>query len=191
MRLEPASSKAVKYACENFHYAKVVPAAYLSFAVFENGEWCGVICFGGGAGANTGKQYGLKHGQYLELVRVALNGKQSCTSKAVAIAMRLVKKKCPMVQLLISFADVGQNHIGTIYQATNWIFIEESESSGVDIFYKGKWGHDRGPKAALPNGGWKKLPQRKRPGKRKYVYPLTKEMTILCEKRRKPYPKSA
>jgi len=46
MRLEPASRKAVKYACETFHYSKVVPAASLAFSVFEGKEWCGVICFG-------------------------------------------------------------------------------------------------------------------------------------------------
>lgn len=189
MRLEPASRKAVKYACEKFHYAKVVPAASLAFSVFEGKEWCGVICFGGGASAFMGRPYGLTHGQYLELVRVALNGKQSSTSKAVAIAIRLVRKKCPMVRLLISYADKGQEHFGTIYQATNWIFVEETESSGRDVFYKGKWGHDRGPNA-LPKEIRDKLPKRKRPGKRKYVYPLTKEMSILCEERRKPFPKA-
>jgi hypothetical protein len=136
-----------------------------------------------------GKPYGLTHGQYLELVRVALNGKQSSTSKAVAIAIRLVRKKCPMVRLLISYADKGQEHFGTIYQATNWIFVEETESSGTDIFYKGKWGHDRVPNT-LPKEIRDKLPKRKRPGKRKYLFPLTKEMSILCEKRRKPYPKA-
>jgi len=188
MRLVPASPKAVKYACETFHYAKVVPAASLSYSVFEGDAWCGVICFGGGAGAQMGSPYGLTHGQYLELVRVALNGKQSSTSKAVAIAIRLVRKKCPMVRLLISYADKGQKHFGTIYQATNWIFVDESESSGIDVFYKGKWGHNRGP-SALPKEIYAKMPKRKRPGKRKYVYPLTKEMSILCEKRRKPYPK--
>jgi len=189
MRLEPASRKAVKYACETFHYAKVVPAASIAFSVFEGKEWCGVICFGGGASAFMGKPYGLTHGQYLELVRVALNGKQSSTSKAVAIAIRLVRKKCPMVRLLISYADKGQEHFGTIYQATNWVFVEETESSGRDVFYKGKWGHDRVPNT-LPKEIRDQLPKRKRPGKRKYLYPLTKEMSILCEKRRKPYPKA-
>ena len=189
MRLENASRKAVKYACEKFHYAKVVPAASVSFSVFEGETWCGVICFGGGASAFMGKPYGLTHGQYLELVRVALNGKQTSTSKAVAIAIRLVRKKCPMVRLLISYADKGQEHFGTIYQATNWVFVEETESSGKDVFYKGKWGHDRVPNT-LPKQIRDKLPKRKRPGKRKYVYPLTKEMTILCNERRKPYPKA-
>jgi len=189
MRLEPASKKAIQYACTHFHYARVVPAASVCFSVFEGQTWCGVICFGGGASAFMGSPFGLTHGQYLELVRVALNGKQSCTSKAVAIAIRLVRKKCPSVKLLISYADKGQKHFGTIYQATNWTFVEETESSGWDVYYKGKWGHDRVPNT-LPKEVRDKLPRRRRPGKRKYVYPFTVEMTTLCKARRKPYPKA-
>lgn len=61
MRLEKASYKAVKYACLNFHYAKVVPVVGIAFSVFNNkGEWCGVITFGYGASANMGKPYKLK-----------------------------------------------------------------------------------------------------------------------------------
>ena len=74
MRLEIASHKAAKYSCLNFHYAKVLPAHYLGFSVFNNNnEWCGCILFGGGAGAYMGSPYGLNYGQYLELNRMALN----------------------------------------------------------------------------------------------------------------------
>ena len=84
MRLERASSKAIKYACLNFHYAKVMPVVSIAFSVFNsNDEWCGVITFGYGASANMGKPYKLAHGQFLELTRMALNGKQESTSKAM------------------------------------------------------------------------------------------------------------
>ena len=96
MRLEIASKKAIKYACLNFHYAKVVPVNTFGYSVFNNdNEWCGVILFGGGASANVGKPYKLNYGQYLELVRMALNGKQESTSKAMSIAIKLIKKKKP------------------------------------------------------------------------------------------------
>lgn len=144
MRLEIASRKASQYACKNFHYSGITPAQYIGFSVFNNNhEWCGVILFGGGASANMGKPYKLNYGQYLELTRVALNGKQSSTSKAMSIAIKLIKKKNPTVKLLISYADKGQNHYGVIYQATNWYFVGENESSGIDYFYNGKWRHDR------------------------------------------------
>ena len=189
MRLELASSKGIKYACVKFHYAKVVPLVRLAYSVFnDKGEWCGVITFGGGAGANMGKPYKLNQGQYLELTRMALNGKQESTSKAMSIAIKLIKKTNPQIQLLISYADKGQNHFGTIYQATNWYFVDENESSGVDLFYKGKWVHDR-IRGTMTKTEVDNLPKRKRAGKRKYLYPLNNKLQILCNGIKKPYPK--
>jgi hypothetical protein len=191
MKLEKVSKKAVQYACLKFHYAAVVPAQYIGYSVFNDlGEWCGVILFGGGASANMGKPYGLNYGQYLELTRMALNGKQESTSKAMSIAMRLIKKDCPTVKLLISYSDKGQNHYGTIYQATNWYFVEENESSGKDYFYKGKWRHDR-TLNTYSKEFLSKLETRKRSGKRKYLYPLDKTLISLCTSLSKPYPKQA
>jgi hypothetical protein len=170
MRLEIASNSAVKYACLNFHYAKVVPATYIGYSVFNNNnEWCGVILFGGGASANMGKPYNLPYGEYLELTRMALNGKQEKTSKAMSIAIKMIKKKCPTVKLLISYADKGQNHYGIIYQATNWYFVGESESSGIDYYYQGKWRHDR-TLNTYSREFLQKLKKRKRSGKIKYIY---------------------
>lgn len=73
MRLEIASHKAIKYACLNFHYAKVVPVTSIAFNVYNNkNEWCGCILFGGGASYMLGNSYGLVSGQFLELTRMAL-----------------------------------------------------------------------------------------------------------------------
>jgi hypothetical protein len=190
MRLEIAGKKAIQYACLNFHYSKVIPAQYIGYSVFnDRNEWCGVILFGAGAGANMGKPYGLINGQYLELSRMALNGKQESTSKAMSVAIKLIKKKNPTVRLLISYADKGQDHIGVIYQATNWYFVEESESSGQEVFYKNKWVHKRTPSEKLSKENYQKLQKRKKSGKYKYLYPLTNQMKLLCEKIKKPYPK--
>lgn len=192
MKLEKASYKAIKYACMNFHYAKSIPstrAKVNGYAVFnDKNEWCGVIIFSGGASANMGSPFGLKFGQYAELVRMALNGKQSSTSKVMSLAIKLFKKDNPLVKLLISYADKGQNHIGVIYQATNWYFIDESVSSGTDIFYKGVWRHDRNLNE-LPKKILNELPKRKRSGKYKYIYPLDKSIIPFCKSLAKPYPK--
>ena len=191
MRLEKASYKAVKYACLKFHYAKTVPVTNISYSVFnKKNEWCGVICYGLGACANLGKKYGTVSGQFLELTRMALNGKQESTSKAMAISIKLLKKHKPLVRILISYADKGQKHLGIIYQATNWMFVDESKSSGFEVFYKGKWVHDRVPNT-LPKKQREKLEYRKKSGKYKYIYPLTKELKDKCFELKRPYPKNA
>ncbi len=125
MKLTIANSKATKYACLYFHYAKRVPVGSLSFNVYnDDDEWCGCIIYSRGATPQIGKPYGLAQGQVVELVRVALNGKQGNgrTSQAVSLSLKMLKKHCPMVRLVVSYADCDQNHLGTIYQATNWIY---------------------------------------------------------------------
>lgn len=182
MRLEKASYKAVKFACMNYHYAKRVPmGANVSYAVFnDEGEFCGVIVYGYPATPAIGKQLKLRNGELLELRRVALNSKQKITSQALGISMRLIKKDCPSVKMLISYSDKGQNHYGTIYQATNWIFLEESESSGTEYFCNGKWVHARHGKGEI---------KRKLAGKRKYVYPIDKKLIQEYKNMGKKYPK--
>lgn len=190
MRLEIASNKAVKYACLNFHYAKVIPTYTIAFSVFNSKhEWCGCVLFGGGASVNMPKKLGVNSGQYLELNRMALNGKQESTSKVLSTAIRLVAKKSPTCKLLFSYADKGQNHFGTIYQATNWYYIEDIESSGTEYYFKGEWRHDRGRYAWGVD--FKQLPKRKKAGKHKYIYPLDKNLIPLCKSFSKPYPKQA
>jgi hypothetical protein len=187
MRLEKASHKAVKYACLNFHYAKAVPTYSIGFSVFEGDIWCGVVLYGGGASVNMPTKFNLRNGQYLELNRMALNGKQSSTSKVLSLSIKLIKKECPTVKMLFSYADKGQNHFGTIYQATNWIYIEDIKSSGTEYFLNGVWKHDRG----RYNWGvdFRKLPKRKKAGKHKYVYPLHKSLTTICKEIAMKYPK--
>ena len=191
MRLEKASYKAVKYACLKFHYAKTVTVTNISYSVFNNTtEWCGVICYGLGANFALGKAYGVVSGQFLELTRMALNGKQESTSKAMAISIKLLKKHKPLVKVLISYADKGQDHLGIIYQATNWIFVEQTDSSGIEVFYKGKWRHSR-ILGSVSKNEINKIQKRKKSGKYKYIYPLTKELRTRCLELKKPYPKIA
>lgn len=175
----------------NFHYAKTVPASSISYSLFnDENQWCGIISFCYPSGVMSGKQFNLMQGQFIELNRMALNGKQNSTSKALSLAIKIFKKQNPTVKLLISYADKGQDHYGTIYQATNWIYLGENESSGKDYLYQGKWRHDRTlneySKEFLAT-----LQTRKRSGKRKYIYPLDKGLINYCKSLSKPYPKKA
>lgn len=143
MRLEKASAKAVKYAVMNWHYSKSVPGYSVAYSVFENNKFCGVVTYSLGANKNIGSPFGLKQGQIAELTRVALNGNQGTTSKVVSISLKLIKKECPLLRLIVSYADKGQNHLGVLYQASNWYYVGELKSSGIEIKALGKWMHKR------------------------------------------------
>lgn len=129
--LKRATPEAIRYACLKFHYAKVVPSAQYAYNVYnEQGEWCGVIIYGIGANVHIATPFGMANGEVLELVRVALNGKQPCTSECVAASLKQIHKDAPQVKLVVSYADMDQEHIGTIYQATNWIYLGNMNVGG-------------------------------------------------------------
>ena len=195
MRLEIASNKAIKFACMNFHYAKAVPVNTFGYSVFnENNEWCGVVLYGTGATNNIASPYNLKQGNVLELVRMALNGKQESTTKAMSISLKLLKKYAPNVKLIVSYADSEQGHYGTIYQATNWFYT--GYSTDTNLIVNGKREHRRtlGSRfgtcsaEALRNKGFDIEVLKTKP-KWKYIYPLDKTLISLCKSLSKPYPK--
>ena len=197
MRLEKASGRAIRYACLNFHYSHAVPAIRLGYSVFnDNNEWCGVILYSNGANPRIAKEYGLVQGQVIELVRVALNGKQEHTSQALGISLKMLKKDAPAVKLVVSFADRNQNHIGTIYQATNWLYIDE-RSNECGIMLKGKLTHRRsvGKKYGNTCIEWlrenvdKNAQLIKGKTKIKYVYVLDNKLFQKIKEISKLYPK--
>lgn len=191
MRLVKANRKAIEYACKNFHYSKSVPAVQYGYNVYnDNDEWCGVILYGGGANNNMPKSFNKNAGEVLELVRVALNGKQEYTSKAVALSLKQLHKDDPLVQIVVSYADHRQRHLGTIYQATNWIYLGKTITSDTQYFYKGKWTHERTINAQKNRNELKKmLSKRENSNKFKYVFVFNKRERKQYLKLAQPYPK--
>lgn len=199
IELRRATPEAIRYACMKFHYAKAIPSAEYAYNVYnEKNEWCGTIIYWVGATPNIAKPFGLANGEVLELLRVALNGKQSCTSECVAASLKQIHKDAPHIKMIVSFADMDQNHYGTIYQATNWIYLGDKNvgERGAFIIH-GKRIHPK----SLHSKGWvqsvKWLRQNIDPnateviskGKRKYIWVFDKKMRREWQKQAKPYPK--
>lgn len=190
MRLEKASKEAMKYACKHFHYSKSIPDCPFGYSVFENDKWCGCVLYGRGANNNLAKEFGLKQGEVIELVRMALNGKQSCTSKVLALSLKLVKKDCPLAKIIVSYADTEQGHTGIIYQATNWIYLGASIcNTGYAIDPRdGKVKHTRILNSKY--GSIKGFKYVSKPPKHKYMYCIDKSLKDKYTKKKKTYPKS-
>lgn len=199
MRLTNASPYAIRYACEHYHYSGSVPCVQYGYNVYNAAdEWCGVVCFGGGANNHIGSPYGLCQGEVLELVRVALNGQQARTSQCVAGALRELHRENPVVRLIVSYADIDQGHTGTIYQATNWIY-EGAVNQGARgaLVIHGKPMHPR----SVGAHGWSTSLQwlhehvdpdayaLRTAGKHKYLYSYDRKLTRALRQRAKPYPK--
>lgn len=200
LRLAFAPHEAAKHACENWHYAGVLPTGKLvKVGVWEDGVFKGVVIFSRGASPWLGRKYDLDHTEICELTRVALTSHDAPVSRIVAVALRLLKKSNPGLRLVVSFADPSQNHVGAIYQAGNWVYTGRSDDVD-EYFVDGRWRHKKGVWYDLRDAGRQghNLPVvaggepvefRRMPGKLRYLYPLDREMKDLVELLRRPYPK--
>ena len=201
LRLDYCSSKAAKHAVMRWHYSRAMPAFKLvRIGVWESGRFVGAILYGVGANRHIARPFKLRDTQVCELVRVALApGRRHPTSKCVAISLRMLKRQSPGLRLIVSYADAGQNHVGTIYQATNWIFLGAATQPYLKV--KGKVEHPRTLYDRYGRGG-QSLPwlranvdpnaQRvKMPAKLKYVMPLDQEMRERLEPLAQPYVKKS
>jgi len=199
LKVDWASHQAVAFSCKNWHYSKSVPVPPLvKIGAWEDGKFIGVILFSRGANNNLYKPYGLQQTEGCELTRVALRQHKTPVSKIIKHAIAFLKKKCPGIKLIISFADPSQGHHGGIYQAGNWLYAGKTAPCKQYFDKSGKQWHPRMIKVS----GWTVVNGIKRkcltpdqctainvPGKHRYLYALTTEMSAIIQPLAQPYPK--
>ena len=199
LKLDWATHTTAKYACENWHYSKVIPVGKLvKVGVWENKKFIGVVVYGRGANNNMLKPFGLKADEGCELTRIALTNHLSQVSKILSISLKFLKQKCPNLRLVVSYADQDQNHHGGIYQATNWVYDGLKNVNTVGAFIiNGKKTH---PKSVHSKGVKQSISEVRRlldpnatlfytKGKHRYLMPLDKEMKEQLKLLKQPYPK--
>ena len=197
LKLDWCSHDAARHAVMRWHYSRAMPAAKLvRIGVWEDKRFAGVILYGSGANRHIARPYGLKSTEVCELVRVALApGREHPTSKCLAISLRMVKRQSPGLKLIVSYADTKEGHLGTIYQATNWIYLGGSTQPYLKI--KGQIVHPRTVYEWYGKGGqkieWLRAnvdPNAERIAmkpKLKYVYVFDKALRAELARQAKPY----
>ena len=135
LHLDFCSHEAAKYAVMRWHYCRRMPKSKLvRIGVWEDEKFSGAIIYGLGANRHLGCPFGLQGTEVSELVRVALApGRRHPTSQVVAVSLKLLKRQSPGLRLVVSYADLGQDHIGTIYQAGGWFYLGYSEQGYLRI----------------------------------------------------------
>jgi hypothetical protein len=118
------------------HYIHKWSSSKISFGVFETPEdsdtdgrsqiLIGVAVYGHPVGRHVvqGISSLLKGNEVLELKRLWIqdgHGK-NIESFVIGRTFRLLKIEMPEVKVLVSYADPAAGHVGTIYQATNWLY---------------------------------------------------------------------
>ena len=199
LKLDWCSHEAAKYAVEHWHYSRRMPKSKMvRVGAWENEKYIGCVIFSYGATPQIGSPYNLTQFEVCELTRVALAEHETPTSRIVAGAIRMLRKQSPGIRLIVSFADGEQNHIGIIYQATNWIYAGTTKPGRVGFVINGIKRHTR-TIGSMPGGIQSLLWVREHLDrdatewngveKYRYLFPLDDAMRKQIEPLRKPYPK--
>ncbi len=204
LKLDWCAHRTARRAVECWHYSRSMPAGkVVSIGVWEDGAFIGAIIFGRGANQYIGKAYGLTQWQCCELVRVALREHQTPVSRILAIAIRMLKRKCPGLRLIVSYADCDQEHHGGIYAAGGWLYSGQVQTGGGTPKFKvrDRVMHGRSVHAKYGTGA-QRLPWLRQhvdpysekvwtDGKHKYLMALDPQMQKQIAALKKPYPKRA
>ena len=134
--IKPISSQDANEICRRIHYSgKVVPNSQLHLGVFLNGRCEGVMQFG--PSMDKKKVITLvrdtKWNGFIELNRMAFSDvlPKNSESRAIAIAIKLIKKNYPHIEWIISFADATQCGDGTIYRASGFVLSGIKKNTSI------------------------------------------------------------
>lgn len=123
--VKPISAKDANRIVKSCHYSgKVVPNSQLHFGVFLDGKCGGAMQFGPSMRKDLIQPLvaGTKWNGFIELNRMAFADwlPRNSESRAISVAMRLIRKSYPHIEWVISFADGTQCGDGTIYRASGF-----------------------------------------------------------------------
>lgn len=186
------------------HYAKRMPPISHAYGLIKKNQLHGVVTYGKPASRPLcvgvcGPEWSDK---VIELNRLCLlNNLQNEASQLVGASLRLLPKPA----IVVSYADTAQNHLGVIYQATNFIYTgtttprNEWYVQGLENTHARALGHlvdakTDSVKIALQKQFGDKFQNRPRSVKHRYVYFVGSktERKIMKNSLRyeaKPYPK--
>jgi hypothetical protein len=201
LRLDWCSYAAAKFAVARWHYSRSLPAGKtVKVGVWEDGRFIGAVVFAYGANQYHGRQFGLTMQQTCELTRVALDSHKAPVSRILAIAVSMLRRHCPGLQLIVSYADIDQGHHGGIYCAAGWTYVGQVEtgSQATPMFVvHGVRRHGR----SIHSRGWvqridwlrehvdPKATVYRPTGKHKYFLALDRAVAAQLAAMTRPYPK--
>jgi hypothetical protein len=119
---------------EKEHYLHSMPGGtMLNLGVFHKGRLMGALTFGAGPSLAYRLVEGARRDDCLALTRLWLSDElpTNSESRVLGIVLRSLRQHTK-VKFLVSYADPTQGHIGTIYQATGWVY--SGLSSAIPLY---------------------------------------------------------
>jgi hypothetical protein len=130
---------------EHWHYSKSINGIISDFCfrLMDNEQMIGAAIYGRLAMANQWKRFGESEADVIELRRLCCVDKTPKNTESFFIAKTLHwLKKNTQIKTVVSYADMEQNHTGTIYKASNFECLGQQAGAKV-IMWNGKRYHDK------------------------------------------------
>lgn len=151
--VKPISSKDAARIVKSCHYSgSSAINASLHFGVFLNGRCGGAMQFGPSLQKSSTITLvkNTKWNGFIELNRMAFADwlPRNSESRALSIAMKIIRKNYPHIEWIVSFADGTQCGDGTIYRASGFSLTAIKENSTMHIMPDGTIFADVGLRAS-------------------------------------------
>ena len=116
----------------------------MAFGTLLEGRLLGILTLGAGPYNAHSLVDGAKPHDCLTLTRLWLSDELPCNSESRVLGLVLgFLKRHTQVKFLITYADPSAGHVGTIYQATNWLYTGLSEPMPLYDLGDGQERHSR------------------------------------------------
>tara|TARA_R100000664_G_scaffold27749_1_gene38649 strand:+ start:261 stop:848 length:588 start_codon:yes stop_codon:yes gene_type:complete len=105
----------------DIHYAKRMPSISYAYGLYKKNNLIGIISYGSPVSPSLCKGIAGENNRslVLELNRLVLkNNEKNQASILIGASLKLL----PKPKIIVSYADTAQNHLGVVYQATNFMF---------------------------------------------------------------------
>jgi hypothetical protein len=124
LKVTPIPLVMAKNLVETNHYLHSLPGGtMLSFGIFLDDNLLGAITLGAGPAYAHSLVEGAGRRDCLTLTRLWLSDKLpiNSESRTIGFVIRTLRKHTDL-KFLLSYADPAHGHLGTIYQATGWLY---------------------------------------------------------------------
>ena len=180
------------------HYSHSLPGGTkLSFGVILNSRLLGALTFGVGPYLGYKLVNGATPDDAVTLTRLWLSDElpRNSESKVLGIALRSLKRDTSL-KFILAYSDPAVGHLGTIYQATNWLYTGLSSATPLYDIGDGILHHSRSLAHQLGSHSIRYLTSQginaktvSQSAKHRYIYFLNKAWSPRLNVPGLPYPK--
>ena len=138
LRVAPIRAADANRLVQRLHYSgKVVPNSQVHLGVFLGDRLEGAMQFGPSINkkGTINIVQGTSWNGFIELNRMAFSERlpRNSESRAIAVALRLMRKNYPHLEWVVSFADGTQCGDGTIYRASGFLLTDIRVSDALRV----------------------------------------------------------